>query len=238
MRFQGQKILVIGGTSGIGLAIAQVAASEGAHVIIAGRTQERVTAAQSKVIGSCEGTTIDIGDELSVVEAFKRIGKLDHIVTTAAALTYGPLAQLLRSSIDSMIASKFLGPILVARHGAANIEPSGSILFLSKLAASKPGAGTAVVAAVNAGIEGLGRALAVELAPIRVNVLSPGVTDTNGWSFIPEQDRPATFAGIAASLPVKRIGKPADIAQAAIMLLLNEFTTGTVHHVDGGGRLS
>jgi NAD(P)-dependent dehydrogenase (short-subunit alcohol dehydrogenase family) len=137
-----------------------------------------------------------------------------------------------------MIASKFLGPILVARHGAANLDPDGSLLFFSGLAASKPGTGTAVVAAVNAGLEGLGRALAVELAPIRVNVISPGVTDTNGWNFIPEKDRSSMFATIAASLPVKRVGRPEDLAQAAIMLLVNGFTTGTVHHVDGGGRLA
>ena len=238
MKLHGQKVLIIGGTSGIGLAIAQAAVVEGAQVVITGRTIDQVHAAKAKIDGICEGIAMDIGDEASVVDAFKTLGKLNHIVTTAAALTYGPLATLPRSAIDSMIASKFLGPILVARHGAASLDPAGSILFFSGIAASKPGTGTAVVAAVNAGLEGLGRALAVELAPIRVNVISPGVTDTNGWNYIPEKDRASTFAGIAASLPVKRVGKPEDLAQAAIMLLLNGFTTGTVRHVDGGGRLA
>lgn len=236
MKLKGQKILVLGGSSGIGLAIAKGAVEAGAVVIIAGRSLEKLEKARLQIEGQCDILQLDIGNESAVSLALKELGTLNHVVTTAANLTYGPISTLPREAIDEMIATKLLGPIFIARH--AKVDPEGSYLFLSGLAASKPGAGTSIVAAVNAGLEGLGRALAVELAPIRVNVISPGVTETPGWDFIPAENRVATFKQIAESLPARRIGAPEDIAEAALMILQNRFTTGTVHHVDGGGRLA
>ncbi|MBS0350261.1 MAG: SDR family oxidoreductase [Proteobacteria bacterium] len=237
-QLQNQKILIIGGSSGIGLAIAKLAAAEGADVVIAGRQLERLKNAKMQIKGRVDTFSLDICNEQEVEKVLNQLGTLNHIVTAAANINFEPLNALSKVSIEAAIASKLLGPIFVARHASNYINPQGSLLFISGVAAYKPAPGMSVVAAVNAGLEGLGKALAVELAPIRVNVLSPGVTDTPIWNFLSEKERETTFSKIAESLPVRKIGTPDDIAQAALMILQNSFTTGTVHHVDGGARLA
>jgi len=121
--------------------------------------------------------------------------------------------------------------------GLSNLQPGGSILLFSGLAADRPGAGTAMVSALNAGVEGLVRALAVELAPVRVNGISPGVVETEGWAFMDEASRKAFFADLATKLPAGRVGAPDDIADAALFALTNPYLTGEVLHVNGGGSL-
>jgi NAD(P)-dependent dehydrogenase (short-subunit alcohol dehydrogenase family) len=141
-----------------------------------------------------------------------------------------------RDAIERMLAGKFGGPVNLARYGLPNLNAGGSILLFSGLAADRPGAWTAMVSALNSGVEGLVRALAVELAPIRVNGISSGIVATEGWSFMDEASRNVFFADLATKLPA-RIDKPADLADAALFALTNPYMTGEILHVDGGGSL-
>jgi len=238
MTLQNQHIVIAGGNSGIGFAIAQQALEHGAQVTLIGRSQDKLISAQTRLNGRVKTEVFDLGDAASVAAGFSRIGPYHHFVSTAADLTYGPLATMDRTAIERMLAGKLWGPVNVVQHGLTQLQAGGSILLFSGLAADRPAVGTAMVSALNACVEGLVRALAVELAPLRVNGISPGVVNTEGWGFMDEATRQGFFAQLATQLPARRIGAPADLAQAALFVLGNAYLTGEVLHVDGGGRLS
>ncbi len=238
MRLRDQRLVVLGGTSGLGLALAELAIAEGASVVVAGNSAAGAEKAKAQLGERAEAIALDIGNEAEVAAAFERIGTLDHLVTTAAKLTYAPLGELSVDAVTAMLASKFWGPFFAARAAAPRLRTGGSITFFSGLAADRPGPGTSVVAAVNAGLEGFARALAVELAPLRVNCVSPGVVATAGWNFMPEADRNALFEHLRSTLPARRIGEPRDLAEAALAVMTNPYVTGTVLHCDGGGHLA
>jgi NAD(P)-dependent dehydrogenase (short-subunit alcohol dehydrogenase family) len=238
MDLKNRHVVIVGGGSGMGLGLAKAALDLGAEVTIAGRSQDRLDEANQTLGDRARTAAFDAGNADSSQSAYASMGPIDHVVTTAAALTYAPIGDIPLEAVDQMLAGKFWGPFYAARFAAPSIREGGSITFFSGLAAYRPGPGTAVVAAVNAGLEGLAKALAVELAPLRVNVLSPGVVETPGWDFMPEADRRAFFEGQAKSLPARYVGTPADIAEATLGLMTNRDVTGTVLHVDGGGRLA
>lgn len=238
MTLKNKHVLIIGGSSGMGLGLAKRTLQDGGHVTIAGRSAAKLAAARAELGGDVATLAFDAGDMAASEAAYAPIASVDHVVTTAAALTYAPMTTIPLDAVAQMLSGKFWAPFLAARHMAPKIAAGGSITFFSGLAAYRPGPGTAVVAAVNAGLEGLAMALAVELAPLRVNVLSPGVVETAGWNFMAETDRKAFFTGQAQTLPTRYVGTPSDIADAAVMLMTNRYVTGTVLHVDGGGRLA
>lgn len=238
MRLKDQRVVILGGTSGIGFAIAELARAEGAGVVIAGRSTKGADAAKEKLGGDVDAVSFDVGDEPALKAAFEKIGAFDHLVTTAANLTYAPLVEVLVDDVEAMLASKFWGPFFAARATVPLLREGGSITFFSGLAADRPGPGTSIVSAVNAALEGFARALAVELAPVRVNCVSPGITQTPGWNFMPEEDREKLFANLRETLPARRIGTPSDLAGAALALMTNRYITGTVLHCDGGGHLA
>ena len=239
MRLHDQRVVIIGGTSGMGMALAEKALSEDASsVVVVGRTKEGAEKAASRLGEKVTAMSLDVGNEAEVAAFFNKVGSLDHLVTTAAQLTYGSLAELKTEAIEQMLASKFWGPFFAARHAAPRLLAGGSITFFSGLAAHRPGPGTSVVASLNAALEGFTKALAVELAPVRVNCISPGVVETAGWSFMAEKDRLALFDHLRTTLPARRIGDPADLADAAVSVMTNPYITGTVLAVDGGGSLA
>jgi NAD(P)-dependent dehydrogenase (short-subunit alcohol dehydrogenase family) len=180
------RILIIGGSSGMGMALAKHSLAAGAEVIIAGRNEDKLQRASAELRNPALSTVaVDITQEAQVVDLFERSGQLDHIVSTAADIegAYELLPSLDLKAAQRVVESKFYGPLLLAKHGAPKLSPKGSITFTSGIAAYRPSARGSVVAAVNAALEGLVRALAVELAPIRVNAVSPGWVDTPIWAF-------------------------------------------------------
>ena len=234
----GRRILIIGGSSGIGLELARQAHAAGAEVTIAGRSAEKLASAVRGLGGSARSAVVDIGEPETVRAALGRIGELDHLVTTAADLAFAPFARLTAAQVERGLRSKVVGAFFAAQAAASHLRVGGSITFFSGAAAYKPGPGTALVATANAALEGLAKALAVELAPIRVNVISPGLVDTPVWAGLTAAQRKAMFEQTAARLPARRIGTAPDVAAAALAVMLNPFITGTVLHVDGGARLA
>jgi NAD(P)-dependent dehydrogenase (short-subunit alcohol dehydrogenase family) len=241
MTISNQKILIVGGGSGMGLALARRCVEAGAKVVIAGRGEDRLQQAREE-LGNPPGlemTVVDIAREDQVADLFARIGALDHIVSTAADIegAYRLLPELDLKAAQRAVDSKLFGPLLLAKHGAPRLGVGGSMTFVSGIAAYRPAARGSVVAAVNAALEGLVRALAVELAPVRVNAVSPGWVDTTIWAQVAGDRKAEMLAAMAERLPVGRIGQPDDIADAIFFLIGNGFTTGTTLHVEGGHRL-
>ncbi|MBZ9804748.1 SDR family oxidoreductase [Mesorhizobium sp. ES1-6] len=242
MSTSNQKILIVGGGSGMGLALARRCVEAGADVTIAGRGEDRLRRA-CEALGNPAGldvAVVDITREDQVAALFAGIGGLDHIVSTAADIegAYRLLPELDLKAAQRVVDGKLFGPLLLAKHGAPRLAAAGSMSFVSGIAAYRPAARGSVVAAVNAALEGLVRALAIELAPIRVNAVSPGWVDTEIWAQVAGDRKAETLAAMAERLPVGRIGQPDDIADAILFLIGNGFTTGTTLHVEGGHRLA
>ena len=241
MSISNQKILIVGGGSGMGLALARRCVEAGAEIVIAGRSEDRLQQAREELGNPANLTlaVVDIAREDQVAGLFAHIGGLDHIVSTAADIegAYRLLPELDLKAAQRAVDSKLFGPLLLAKHGAPQLGVGGSMTFVSGIAAYRPAARGSVVAAVNAALEGLVRALAVELAPIRVNAVSPGWVDTGIWAQVAGDRKAEMLAAMAERLPVGRIGQPDDIADAIFFLIGNGFTTGTTLHVEGGHRL-
>lgn len=237
----GNRALIVGGSSGMGLALARRLAAQSMEVIIAGRDEQRLANAAEAIGRPTHLSTVclDATRESEVAALFDTIGPLDHIVSTAADIrgSYELLPALEMAAARRAFDSKLFAPIHIAKHGAARLRPGGSLTFTSGVAAYRPAAKGTVVAAVNAALEGLVRALAIELAPIRVNAVSPGWVDTPIWQFVAGDKKAETLQAMADRLPVGRVGFPEDIADAIAFLMENGFTTGTVLHVEGGHRL-
>ena len=234
MKLQGKKVVIIGGSSGIGLATAKAAASEGAQVVIASRSEEKLRKAAAEIKGKVESIPVNTLEEASVKALFDRTGEFDHLATPGSEAAWGPFLELDLRAAKSGFDSKFWGQYLAAKHGAPKIRPGGSITLFSGAYSQRPGRGASLLSAINSAVEGLGRALAVELSPIRVNVISPGLVDTPIYSGMPEEKRKAMYTAVAASNLVKRIGRPDDIAETALYLMTNGYTTGSTLYVEGG----
>jgi len=237
MALKEKRVVIIGGSSGMGLASARAAAAAGAYVLIAGRSRDKLHQAMEEIGGEVEGHTLDVTREDEVRDFFAGVGTLDHLVTTAASGASGPFVSLESAVVRGVFESKFWGQYHAARFAAPRIQAGGSITLFAGVASEKPLPGLVAYAAVNGAIESLGRTLAVELAPVRVNVVSPGIVMTPVYAGMPERERTALFDAVAEKLPVRRVGQPDDVAQTVIYLMTNGFTTGSVVAVDGGHRL-
>jgi NAD(P)-dependent dehydrogenase (short-subunit alcohol dehydrogenase family) len=237
MRFRGKRVIIIGGSSGIGLATARGAAAEGAEVLLASRSEEKLQKARESFSGKVDVFVVDAEKEESVKTLFEKEREFDHLFTPGSEGARGPFLSLDSQAARRAFDSKFWGQYFAAKYGAPKIRPGGSITFMAGAFSQRPGPGTAVLAAINSAVEGLGRALAVELAPLRVNVVSPGLVDTPNFAKMPADQRSALFKTVAASIPAHRIGTPEDLAEAVLYLMGNGYTTGHTLFADGGMTL-
>ncbi|NGM84350.1 SDR family oxidoreductase [Paenibacillus sp. 7124] len=238
MEMQGQRIVVIGGSSGIGLAAAKRAAELGAEVIIASRSEERLAQAAASLVGNVRTRALDMRSEDDLRTFFAEVGNFDHLVITAGEVKHG-LGKVLdidAASAREQFESRFWGPYLAIRYGAPAIRDTGSITLTSGVFGEKAVPGAAVPSAVHGALENLGRVLTAELAPVRVNVVSPGYVDTPMHDGMPPEQKKAWFEQTAATLPVRRIASADDIAGAILFLVQNTYTTGITLTVDGGAR--
>jgi NAD(P)-dependent dehydrogenase (short-subunit alcohol dehydrogenase family) len=229
-------LVVVGGTSGIGEAVARIGSERGDRVTVVGRRPEsvaRIAAGWSGV----EGHAIDITDRRATERLFQTLDPIDRLVITAADLGYGPYLATDWSTAQRMVDVKIWGYAHVTYYAAPKLSKTAAVVLTSGLAAWKPRVGDAWVALVNGAVEGLGRALAVELAPVRVNVVVPGLTLTPAWNRMDSAARDEMFRATAASLLSGRVALPEDIARAIYALLDNPQITGQIVHVDGGALL-
>lgn len=206
MSLRNQKVLVVGGSSGMGLAIARMASDAGASVMIAGRSAHKLETAMKTLGSGATARTLDMTSAEDVAAFFSKIGEIDQLVITASSVKTGSIRELGFGEALASMQSKFWGPYLCAKH--AQLKSTSSIILFSGILSRKPAIGLAAMAGINAAVEGLGRALALELAPVRVNVISPGLTDTGVFDGMGRERRQALFDGTARTLPVGRIGSP------------------------------
>jgi NAD(P)-dependent dehydrogenase (short-subunit alcohol dehydrogenase family) len=234
MMLAGQKVVVVGGSSGIGLSTAELAKREGADVIIASRNAERL----NSVAGNLGATAIaaDVTSDKSVENLFRACGPVDHVVVTAAQLRTGPFKTVSMEEVRATMEGKFWGAWRVAR--AAEIRPGGSLTLVSGYLSIRPRPNSAIVGAANGAIESLARSLALELAPVRVNAVSPGIIDTPIRAAMPEAARRDMLAKTAASLPVGRVGVGEDIARQILAFMTIGFATGSIVYIDGGALIT
>lgn len=241
MDITGNTVIVVGGSSGMGFAVAQAALAKGAEVVIVGRSPQRLAQAAEDLASAQHVRTIaaDVTSEDEVRRLFETVGSFDHLFVSAASnLAYQPISEFDLEAARKTIDAKLIGALLLSKYAARQINKHGSITFTSGIAAERPMPTAALVAAVNGGLFSFTYALAIGLAPVRVNTISPGWIDTPIWDTSAlAANKPAAFEQMAQRLPARRIGRPSDIGHAAIFLMENEFTTATVLPVDGGHRL-
>jgi NAD(P)-dependent dehydrogenase (short-subunit alcohol dehydrogenase family) len=234
MTLAGKKVVVVGGSSGIGLATTELAKKEGADVIIASRSAAKLNPVAERLKVTAIPT--DVTNDQSVAELFRRTGPVDHVVLTAAQLRTGPFKTVAMEDVRATMEGKFWGAWRVARE--AEIRPGGSLTLVTGFLSVRPRPNSAIISAANGALESLARALALELAPVRVNAVSPGVIDTPIRAAMPEAARKEMLAKTAAALPVGRVGMAEDIAQQIASFMTNGFATGSIVYIDGGALVN
>ena len=233
-----RTVLVIGRGSGIARAVTLAVRKAGAKVVVAGRDAAALADAyQAYQDPGITAEAVDLTDEAGVEALAARLGTIDHIVSTASARARGTVAELGHETMLQSFDTKVLGPILLAKHFAPRMPKDGSFVLFSGATARKPSIGMLAVAATNGAVDVVTRALAVELAPIRVNAVSPGTIDTGAYDALGEDKKAALFDQRAHGNPVGRIGTPDDVAEAVVFALTNTFLTGVSLAIDGGEPL-
>lgn len=227
MMIQGKRVLVVGGTSGIGAAVARMAVSAGAEVTTASRRQGSLSGARH--------LRLDIADETQVHACLSGEEPFDHVIVTAGGAKPGKFRGQGSEAGAQAFETKFWGAWRVA--ALAPLAADASITFITGVFAERPAAGQVAASCANAALEALARALAVELGPIRVNAVSPGLVDTPMWHAMPEERRAAYFASVAEKLPARRICSDDDVAALVLACMTNRALTGAVLKIDGGYTL-
>lgn len=239
MKLEGQRVLVIGGSSGIGFAVAKAALEDGAQVTIASSSPQRWRSAVDR-LGGGEGVNLDVTQEPAVQSFFDSSGGFDHIAFTAAdwgQVDHSAFAEIDLKASAHLFDVRFWGALAVAKHGAKRVAPGGSITLTNGMAAHRPQKGLAVATAMAGAVEHLVLGLAVELAPIRVNGVCPGAIRTEAWDQVPEDFRRVQEQRLSGQL-LPRVGEPAEAAEAYLYLMRGAYTTGQILRVEGGWSLS
>ncbi len=234
----GQRILLLGGTSGLGLATAKAAAAEGASVVIVSSRQSSVSEALAQLPATSEGHVADLTQEQQIQALYQKVGSFDHLIFTAGeSLLIGPLMDTSIADAKKFFELRFWGMVTAVKYAIPHLKPKGSITLTGGIASLRPLPGWSIGASVLAAVEGFMRAMAVELAPIRVNMVTPGVVKTNLWSNMPEADRHAFYNNVGQAMPLQRVGEAEDLAETYLHLLRQTWATGQSVIIDGGAVL-
>jgi len=233
-----KRVIILGGSSGLGLATAKAAAAEGANVVIVSGNQSRIDSALKELPEGSTGFAVDLSEEEKIRQFFESAGKFDHLVYTAGEnLTLHTINQTDIDEARTFFNVRYWGAFAAVKYGSPNINKGGSISLIGGTASLRPGAGWGIASSICGAMEGFVRAMAVELAPIRVNSVVPGVIKTNLWGAMSEADRDGLFKSQADVLLLKRVGEAEDVALAFVYLMKQSFATGQNIVIDGGAVL-
>lgn len=235
MSLAGKHVVIVGGSSGIGAAAARQALAEGAQVTVTGRSPEKAKKA-AEALGA-QWAAFDMSDAEAIERFFAAQERVDHLVLLGGAMGAGSVRDLDASAFHAVVESRLYGAYNAVHSVLKKMPREGSVVFISGIFSAKPAVGTAMLAGTIAGVETLARALAREIAPIRVNTLRAGVIDTPMLDGVYGGRRGEAVAAAAGRLPAGRIGTAEEAADAILFLLKNEFVTGTTLDVNGGELL-
>jgi len=230
-----KKVVILGGSTGIGLATAKAAAAQGAEVVIVSSNQRKLNEALTQLPANAIAIAADLTREQQVKDLFTKVGAFDHLVFTAGeTLQINTIADVTVANAKQFFDLRYWGAFMAVKYAAPNINQGGSIVLSGGSASMRPGTGWGLGASICAAMEGFTRAMAIELAPIRVNIVAPGLVKTDLWGDMAEADREAMYTHFSDTLPVKHVAGADDIAQTYIYLLTQKYSTGQRIVVDGG----
>ena len=234
-----QHTVIVGGSSGIGLTTAQHLLASGARVTITGRNETRLADARRALGPEVQTLSMDAATADALPGQFAQIGKFDHLVLAlGSGKGVGPFATVGLADVKLGFEEKVYAHFATAQAALPFLNPTGSLTFVSAVSAHAAVPGTAGIGAANAAVAALVPILSVELKPLRVNGVSPGVIDTPWWDAVPDEQKQAMFKEFAAKTPVGRVGRPEDVAKAIVFLIGDDFITGHTLICDGGLRFT
>jgi NAD(P)-dependent dehydrogenase (short-subunit alcohol dehydrogenase family) len=240
-RLRGRKVVVIGGTSGIGFAVAQAAQDQGAAVIVASSSEQNVEAALKRLGKGAHGVAVDVRNEADVAAFFLKLGAFDHLAYTAGdwvpLRTGGTLPEIDIGGANAVFTVRFWGAVAAVKHCHRTIARDGSITLTDGMVAHRPRKGAPLNSAMAGAVEHFVRSLAIDLAPVRVNGVCPGLVLTEVWDAVPADQREQRLKTMTERQPIARAGAPSELAEAYLYLMCGGYTTGQVLKVDGGMSL-
>ncbi|RIV36683.1 SDR family oxidoreductase [Flagellimonas lutimaris] len=233
-----QKVVIIGGSQGIGLETAKEAIAKGADVTIASRSMDKLERAEEYLEGKVSTYQLDGSIEEDVKSFFDTFDKIDHLVVSSSGGYGGSIKELDMKAAKELFDSKLWVQMHAVKHASPKMDKGGSIVLFSGIVSKKAMAGQMPYTGVGGAVESLGKMLALELAPIRVNVITPGFIHTSAWdTFMPAAQQEEFFKGFSETIPVKKIGVAKDVTKGVLFFLESDYVTGAVLDIDGGQKL-
>ena len=233
----GQTLLVIGGSAGIGLETARQARSEGANVILTARNPERLTEAASAI--GAQQTAFDANDTSALASFFEGLqSPIDHVMVTAGGPTYGPLLEMSAEEVTTALSDHIVLALEVTRHAVRRMRAGGTLLFIGGTGGRRIGRGSGIVSAATAALPPFVATLALEVAPIRINLIAPGFVDTPLSASLLGDQLEARRTELRETLPIGRVVGPADVAALAMHIMSNTAITGATYDIDGGQQFT
>jgi NAD(P)-dependent dehydrogenase (short-subunit alcohol dehydrogenase family) len=229
----GQTVVVIGGSAGIGLETARRASAEGAKLILTARNPERLKHAATE-LDAVSTAAFDATDPVAIERFFRDLPKIDHVMVTAGRPYYGRLADMDFAKLRDLISEHLVQALCVARHATSKVRPGGTLIFIGGTGGRRPALGMSIAGAVTAALPSLTANLALEIAPVRVNLIAPGFVDTPLSAELLGDELENRRNQLRTKLPIGRVVQPADVAALAVHIMINIALTGATYDIDGG----